>query len=321
MRNPALDSEHFVIETLAEGVFAAIASPDSAAYSNAGIIDLGDTTLVFDTFDAPHAGEDLKHAAETLTGRRTAYVINSHFHADHWLGNQAFDLQTPIIATHRTRELMVEPAAQLKQLQEDPSSLTRELSEVRKRLETECDRNWRVTLELTALRIRHRQESIGSLRARLPNWTFHHDLAFHGTKRQARLLTKGKGHTDSDAYLVLPDDGIVFMGDLGFFRAQPFMVYCDPCAWTAQLQAMERSNNRTFVPGHGPLGKKRDLRLQWEYIAALEEMVADVIKENGTVEHALRRSLPRPFSAWLRGGMGRFEANVRSTFDRLSETG
>ena len=102
MGNATLASEHFDIESLAEGVYAAMASPSGAAYSNAGIIDLGDSTLVFDTFDAPQAGEDLKHAADALTGRPATYVINSHFHADHWLGNQAFDPQTPIIATHRT---------------------------------------------------------------------------------------------------------------------------------------------------------------------------------------------------------------------------
>jgi hypothetical protein len=34
---------------LAPGVYAAIAAPGGAAYSNAGIIDLGDKTLVFDT--------------------------------------------------------------------------------------------------------------------------------------------------------------------------------------------------------------------------------------------------------------------------------
>jgi len=311
-------SEHFELVTLADGVYAAIGVPGGAAYSNAGIIDLGDSTLVFDTFETHLAGNDLKATAEALTGRPATYVINSHFHADHWLGNQVFSAQTPIVATHRTREIMPEWVDYLLELKTDPSELEQELQEIESRLETDSDMDWRAANELNAARIRHELAALPTLRIRLPNWTFDRELIFHGAQRRAELLSKGKGHTDSDAYLVLPDEGIVFMGDLGFFDCQPFLAYADPEAWQTQLQLMEQSDIKTFVPGHGPPGKGRDLRLQAEYIVALEKMVASVVRRGGTVEDALRHPLPKPFTTWQRQGMGRFEANVRSTFERLS---
>jgi cyclase len=43
-------SEHFQLEQVAEGVCAVIALRKGAAHSNAGIVDLGDRTLVFDTY-------------------------------------------------------------------------------------------------------------------------------------------------------------------------------------------------------------------------------------------------------------------------------
>jgi hypothetical protein len=46
-------SDHFRLYQLADGVFAAIALNGGAAISNAGIIDLGDRTLIFDTFISP----------------------------------------------------------------------------------------------------------------------------------------------------------------------------------------------------------------------------------------------------------------------------
>jgi glyoxylase-like metal-dependent hydrolase (beta-lactamase superfamily II) len=85
-------SKHFRLEQLLDGVYAAIGIPGSGSGSNAGIIDLGDRTLVFDTFLTPQAGDDLRAAAEHLTGRPVAAVINSHWHADHIHGNQAFAL-------------------------------------------------------------------------------------------------------------------------------------------------------------------------------------------------------------------------------------
>lgn len=62
-------SEHFRLERLTDGVYVAIASDTGAATCNAGIVDLGDRTLIFDTFLTPRAAKDLRAAAAQLTGR------------------------------------------------------------------------------------------------------------------------------------------------------------------------------------------------------------------------------------------------------------
>jgi cyclase len=311
-------SEHFELVRLAEGIYGAIGTPGGAAYSNAGIVDLGNSTLVFDTFDTHIAGSELKEAAEILTGRTATYVINSHFHADHWLGNQVFSPSTPIIATHRTREIMPEWAAYITGLQTDPSEMKQELKDAESRLAEEKDPDLRVAAERNVARIRYELAALPDLQICLPNWTFEHDLTFHGAHRRAELLSRGKGHTESDAYLILPDDGIMFMGDLGFFDCQPFLAYADPEAWKTQLIALEQSGIEVFVPGHGPVGGAKDLRLQLEYIVALQEMVASVVGNEGTVEDALLHPLPKRFRTWQKLGMMRFEANVWSIFKRLT---
>jgi glyoxylase-like metal-dependent hydrolase (beta-lactamase superfamily II) len=310
--------EHFEIEQMAEGVYAAIGVAGGAAYSNAGIIDLGNHTLVFDTFMTPKAAEDLRAAAEHLTGRLATYVINSHADSDHWCGNQVFATHATIIATHKNREMMPAAIDYLKQFKEDPSMLEEQIRNSEERLRTETDARWRVSLELSIAKMHHVLESLPRLDFRLPHQTFEGKLVFHGMQRTAELFTAGSGHTDSDAYLVLPEERIVFMGDLGFFQCQPFMARSDPQAWRAQLEEMEQSNIEVFVPGHGPLGTKADIALQKEYITVLEELVAQVIKEGGSAEDAVQKPLPAPFDAWLRGEMARFEANVRSTYQRLS---
>jgi len=83
-------SSHFRVEALAPGVFAAIADRRGGGVSNAGIIDLGGQTLVFDTGMTPPASRDLLAAAEELTGRAPAIVVNSHWHDDHHSGNTVF---------------------------------------------------------------------------------------------------------------------------------------------------------------------------------------------------------------------------------------
>jgi len=99
-------SEHFQLERLADGVYAAIDIEGQAAHSNAGIVDLGDRTLIFDAFLTPTAAEDLRAAAEHLTGRAATTVVNSHTHTDHCLGNQVFARMSSIRAINSSSPKM-----------------------------------------------------------------------------------------------------------------------------------------------------------------------------------------------------------------------
>jgi len=313
-------SEHFELDPLADGVYAAAALPGGKAFSNGGIVDLGDQTLVFDAFETPAAAADLRCAAEQLTGRRVSYLIISHCHADHWGGNQAFAPETSIITTHAVRAEMPDAMGWMVDLKENPAELAEAIQEERERLETEEDERTRASLQASITRMTGWQEILPTFELRYPEQTFSGKLMFYGTKRVAELVEVAPAHTDSDAYLLLPGDRIVFMGDLGFLQRQPFMVYCDPQAWASQLERMEQLDVETFVPGHGPLGTKADLALQRQYIALLEELVAQAVSEGLTPEETLKKTLPAPFDSWLHGSMRSWEANVRSSHERLSGT-
>ena len=315
---PLPKSEHFELERLTDGVYAALASPDGKAFSNGGIVDLGGQTLVFDAFETPAAAADLRLAAEQLTGRRVSYLIISHCHADHWSGNQSFAPETSIITTHAIREEMPEAIGWLVELKENPSELEEAIQESRERLEAETDEQQRASLKASIRRMTGWQEGLPTLEVRYPDQTFSGKLVFHGTRRTAELVEVAPGHTASDAYLLLPDDRILFMGDLGFLQSQPFMVYCNPQAWVSELERMEQLDVKTYVPGHGPLGTKADVALLREFITRLEELVAQAVSDGLTAEETLEKTLPAPFDDWIHASAARWEANVWSSHERLS---
>lgn len=53
-------SQYFRIEQVADGAYAAIITPGTGAWGNAGIIDLGDRNVVFDTFATPAAANGMR---------------------------------------------------------------------------------------------------------------------------------------------------------------------------------------------------------------------------------------------------------------------
>jgi len=316
--NAPFQSEHFTLHVLAEGVYAAIASEMEAGSSNAGLIDLGDQTLVFDAFENPQAAEDLLTACLQLTGRKPAVVIISHFHPDHWAGLQVF-AGSAILATHATRQEMIPIAEEMREEKQDPSELENDLRETEANLAAETDSVKRHQLQVSIARQRHTLEALPTLEPTLPNQTFDGKIVFHGTRRSAELVVTGKGHTGSDCILNLPQDRVTFIGDIGFFQSQPFMANCSPSEWIAILEDMATWDMEIFVPGHGPLGSKADLTLEVRFIQTLEDLVRQAVQDGCSVAEVLGKTLPPPFDAWQADRPHRFETNVRSSFKRHSD--
>ncbi len=103
-------SDNFDVYELADGVYALIHKVGGKAISNVGIIDLGDTTIVFDTFLSPKVAEEIPKVVKQLNLSPIRYVVNSHWHNDHIRGNQVFADDIKIISTKRATELIEENA-------------------------------------------------------------------------------------------------------------------------------------------------------------------------------------------------------------------
>jgi glyoxylase-like metal-dependent hydrolase (beta-lactamase superfamily II) len=192
------------------------------------------------------------------------------------------------------------------------------IREGRERLKTETDPRWIASLERSLRNMGQRLETLPLLELQLPAWTFSGSLEFYGTRRRAELLEVTPAHTAHELYLLLPEDHIAFIGDLGFFQCQPYMAFCEPQAWIEQIERLEQAAIEILVPGHGPLGTKADLALQKQYIAILPRLVVEAITEGLSPGELIQRDLPPPFQAWLHGGMLRWEANVHALYERLS---
>ncbi|MGI8825307.1 MAG: MBL fold metallo-hydrolase [Chloroflexota bacterium] len=277
------------------------------------IVDLGDRTLIFDTFLIPRAADELRAAAEALTGRPVEWVINSHEHYDHVLGNQVFAPTADIYATDRTRVLLAEYGpADLAEVTDNPQS---HLHGLETRLQEEQTERGRAFLERDLAEARAWVDALPDIDLRVPNVTFDERITLHGSQRSAELATYGGGHTESDAFLYLPQDRIAFLGDLLVVHAQPGFMTGDSEEWARILGQIEELDFDVAVPGHGPLGRKADCSLLREYICMVQRMTREVADRGGSVEEAASISLPPPFDQW--DAPHAFRMNVEHLFGRI----
>jgi cyclase len=309
------ESKHFRLEQLADGVYAAIHKEGGAAIGNAGIVDLGGRTLIYDTFIAPQAAVDLRAAAETLTGRPVDAVIDSHWHNDHIWGNQVFSADTEIISTDETRRLIIATRGHgaFDAFMADAEA---NLAATRAQFQAAEDEGERRQL---AMWIDYHQSVVELkpiLQVRAPSLTFTERLAFHGTDRWAELIDLVGGHTESDSVLFLPQEGIAFMSDLLFIGHHPYLGGGNPDSLVHALEIVSDLSPKLLVPGHGPVGTAESLTQMVQYVRTMDGLARKMVEDGQSEEAIDAMPIPEPYSDWLFGSF--FPGNMHYLYQRWS---
>ena len=281
-RSHYFESKHFDIHTLANGVFAAIATDGGLAIGNAGLIDLGGQIIVFDTFITPAAAGDLRRFSIEHLGGPPDIVINSHYHNDHIWGNQVFADEAVIMSSSRTRELIVTAG------QEEYAWYSANSAQRLKSLQDQFEHVGEAERKDLSLWISYFQglvEELPHTRVHLPQITVKVQFEFHGTNLSAELFSFADGHTGSDTVLFLPESGILFMSDLLFIDCHPYLADGNPEKLLTTLKSLSQLDAAHLVPGHGPVGTKADLDIMIEYVESCLE-TAQALVDTGDVDEA-----------------------------------
>jgi cyclase len=306
-------TKYFSLQQLADGVYAALAVPGSGAWCNAGIVDLGNQTLVFDTLFTPPAAQELRRYAEQLTGRAATWVINSHRHADHVLGNQVF-ADAQIVATSTTREQIAQrSAAFIAHAKADKTFL----AEFAAQIDREPDERTRAGMIAMLADYRALDAALPTIELMLPNVTFDGRMTFHGTQRSAELIAHGSGHSPGDAFLYLPNEKIMFAGDIVQVQTHPSMSDGNPEQWAAMLEQIAMLDIERIVPGHGPLGGREDIDLTRQYIHDLQHHAAAAVERGLSAEQAGAMDVLAPYTEWDAPMI--FHENMQFLHERLSQ--
>ncbi len=222
------------LHEIADGIWAYLQPDGGWGWSNAGLIAGDDSSLLVDTlFDLRLTAEMLEQMrATTRAADRIATVVNTHANGDHCYGNALLG-DSEIIATARCAEEMLElPPSTLAAMVRSADSLGAAGRFVRKIFSP---------------------FSFEDVPLVVPTRTFEHQLDLQVGGRTVSLLQVGPAHTAGDAVVHLPDEGIVFTGDILFHGGHP-IVWAGPVAsWIAACDRVLALQPTVLVPGHGPL--------------------------------------------------------------------
>jgi glyoxylase-like metal-dependent hydrolase (beta-lactamase superfamily II) len=187
---------------------------------NTGIVVGDDAVMVIDTQATPVMAQDVIRRIREVTDKPIKYVVLSHYHAVRVLGASAYGADH-VIASQDTRDLIVERG------EADKASEIGRFPRLFRDVES-------VPAGLT-----------------WPTITFIGKMTLWMGKLEVQLLQLGRGHTKGDTVVWLPQDGVLFSGDLVEFDATPYAGDAYFQDWPKTLDNLAALNPRALVPGRG----------------------------------------------------------------------
>lgn len=303
---------NFSISEVAAGIYAVVSYEGSHGMSNAGIIDVGEYTVVFDAFLSPEAAEELKAAAEALTGKQPSYVINSHYHIDHTGGNQTFLSGSRIIGGEMTmRSIRTKNMEMVNYYREKGSDIIEHLHMQLEKATNDEDKN-----QLKEQLIYAGTITDSNFMLAMPDITFADRLVMQGSKNRMEIVNLYGGHTECDTIAYIPDKKVMFAGDIVFVGRHPWVGAGDPYKLCVILEGLKTYDVDVIIPGHGKPGTRADIGLMIEYINIIEGIAYEIANKKKSIEEIDARHLPAPFNEW-KGN--KLIPNIRYLMDRYRE--
>jgi glyoxylase-like metal-dependent hydrolase (beta-lactamase superfamily II) len=234
---------------------------------NVGIIVGSRATLVVDTGLGPRNGQTVLKVTNSVSTNRELYVVSTHFHPEHALGESAFPASAKIIRARAQQQDIDEFGLSLAKTFASRSPLVAELLDGAQFRKADVIFDREHTLDLGGVRV--------------------------------RMLSLGPTHTRGDTIVWVEGDRVLFAGDVVMNRT--FVAFASPYssvkAWLADFDQLEPLKPVKIVPSHGGVGDASLIAEQREVMKAIQSRAAELKKAGKTADETANWAAPARVSA------------------------
>ncbi|PYN55847.1 MAG: hypothetical protein DMD94_09825 [Candidatus Rokuibacteriota bacterium] len=324
---PGGGDARFDVVKVADGVHAAVASPAYKVNCNTAIIEIDDGVMIVDTHSKPSAARVIVERLRDLTPKPVRYVVNTHFHWDHWHGNEVYPAAYPgadIVTNQITREAMLKKG--LKRIQDHVRQVPAEIATLKADLAAAPNATQRAKLEADLRLAESYLREVTALKPALPTIAFEQTMKLYRRDREIHLLHLGRAHTEGDVFVYLPKDKVVITGD-ALIGWTPFMGDGYPDEWAATLDRLAQLDFTHIIMGHGNVAGREWLGTFRSYVHEMVEAVRQEAATGATLDEVKPRVVaklaPRhekafaayaDYRPWRTGVL----ANIERTFAMVS---
>ena len=291
-------SEGFAVMKITDGVYAAIRKepPGLTVNANSVFIINQEDVIVVDTTLTPGSARELLAALRKLTSKPVKYVINTHWHDDHIMGNQVFRNAFPgveFIAHAKTLAYLPSTGLENRRQALSDQGYPQFIAALKSRLQKNVsvfggpmnDEERATYASDIRIAERYMAENPG-VQIVLPTMTIEDRLTLTRGKRTVEIRYLGRGHTSGDIVVHLPKEGIVIAGDLVMWPV-PYVGSNQSHVgdWSATLENLLALHPTIVIPGHGPVLRDDSyIRLMVRLFRSIKQQVEASVSRGATLE-------------------------------------
>lgn len=276
-----------------DGIFAYL-QVGSWGYSNAGLVESRGSTLLVDTLYDLTLTQRMLNEMQRIAPRIDS-VVNTHANGDHCWGNQLVDDARVIASRAAAEEMKLLPP----KLMHNLVQLSRALLKAGPALERPLRllgrlgvRRAEALADAASLLVeRFGPFDFGGISLRLPDTTFDGRFVLQVGDKEVHLIEVGPAHTRGDVIVYVPQDRVVYTGDILFVDSHP-VVWDGPIDnWIRACDTLLGLDVDVVVPGHGPLTTKQGVQQTKSYWQRVKAVVAETEAAGVSPEHAVEHLL------------------------------
>ena len=264
------------LRQVARDVYAAIVPDRGWGWSNSGLVDKGSGLVVDTLMDVKHTRELLKSYA-SVRPERPECLVNTHDNADHCWGNQLFK-GAEIIGHRLCAELM----------QKGISPLMMEA--MRTGADLSPGARW-FAADVADF-------DFSEVEVTPPTRVFDERLELELDDTPVELVYLGPAHTAGDVVVFLPEERVLFTGDLLFRQCTPIGWDGTFEGWMLAMDRMLQMEPEVVVPGHGPLTDVAGLREFRAYLEFVKGESESAFERGLSEVEAARQIDLGPYAGW-----------------------
>lgn len=293
------------LQEIADGVWAYTQLPGSWGYSNAGLVaDEGESLLVDTLFDLKSTAvmlDSMRRA--TAAADRIETLVNTHGNGDHCFGN-GLVAGAEIIGTPGCVEDLAESPPGLNRLFLSAGRVALGMGGFGRGLGRALANigipqlEWLIDAAPLGLEA-FSDFDFPAGKPVLPTRTFERALTLRVGSKQIELVEAGPAHTRGDAYVFLPEERVVFTGDLLFHDAHPIVWRGPVTNWIEAIRKLLTLELDIVVPGHGPVTDKSGLESTLAYFELLTSEARQRYDAGMSIEEAIDDIVLDQYGDWL----------------------
>ncbi len=239
------------------------ASPQNSFGANAGVIIGQDFLVAVDSLISSREAKRFIKDIKKISKKPIKFLIDTHYHLDHSLGNSEFAQLGAIIIAQENDQKNMQKAGEGMLHYAKQSGLS--------------------------------DQDLQGTKLAYPTLTFSDRVTLNLGNNQVELLFIGPSHTTGSVLVFIPQEKVLFTGDLLFTDCHPFLGDANIAGWIKVLDYIMTMDVDKIIPGHGPVSSKKDVADLKNYLLIFDQKAKELTaqsKDLPFIAAEMKKALP-----------------------------